>query len=231
MVAKNSWRSHRIVGGRAHSIPSMEFDRPFAAVTPTADGDVLAVLAGAERSFTASEVQVIVGRRSKEGVRRALKRLSEQGTVTITRAGNADLYALNRSHLAAGPVVELSKLRERFVVRTRELFSTWSKPSTFAALFGSAARGGMRPMSDIDLLVIRPDRVDIGDPVWLAQLDGLRRSTKDWTGNDPRVLELGEREAELEVSKATSVLSDVHRDGVLLAGDRGYLARIVKGKT
>jgi hypothetical protein len=53
----------------------------------------------------------------------------------------------------------------------------------------------MRPKSDIDLLVVRPDTVDADDPQWRTQLDGLASSVTAWTGNDTRILEFSVREA------------------------------------
>ncbi len=39
----------------------MQLNKPFATVTPTLDGDVLAVLASADVTFTISQVQRILG--------------------------------------------------------------------------------------------------------------------------------------------------------------------------
>jgi len=64
-------------------------------------------------------VHRLIGRHSEEGVRKALRRLVEQGIVTSERIGSADLYRFNSDHLAAGPVVELASLFSRFLDRLR----------------------------------------------------------------------------------------------------------------
>jgi hypothetical protein len=59
--------------------------RPLEVVTPTVDGDVLAVLADAATAFTAGQVHHLSGRRTVDGIRNALNRLAEQGVVRSER--------------------------------------------------------------------------------------------------------------------------------------------------
>lgn len=89
----------------------MQFDRPFLALTPTVDGDVLQVLSGAEASFTPGEVQRLLGRHSIAGVRLTLKRLTEQGIVLAAPAGRAVMYRLNRDHVLASAIIEMSQAK------------------------------------------------------------------------------------------------------------------------
>lgn len=201
----------------------MDLERPFTVITPTADGDALAVLAGAEKGFTAAEVRSVAGRRSIEGMRRALKRLEAQGIVVASRAGNTTVYQLNRAHLAAASVLAIADLKRELIERTRSLIGAWETPCAFAAMFGSAARGAMVPESDVDLLVVRPSAVGADDEGWAAQTDGLRATVSRWTGNDVRVLELCTEDIAVEASKARSVLHDVRREGIWLGGRRSYL--------
>ena len=98
----------------------MDLGRPLTVVAPTVDADVLAVLASAEADFTGRQVHQVAGRHSEKGVRNCLHRLVGQGVVTARRAGKADLYSLNRHHLAAPYIVALAGLRrgaERRVAR------------------------------------------------------------------------------------------------------------------
>ncbi len=117
----------------------MLLQAPLAVVTPTIDGDVLAVLARAEASFTPPQVQAIVGRHSTEGVRKALKRLVAQGIVDADRVGNAVNYRLNREHLAAPAIIELANLRTTLLDRVAEHVDAWPVPARLVMLFGSAA--------------------------------------------------------------------------------------------
>lgn len=97
----------------------MDLKHPFAVVTPTVDGDVLAVLAGAEAAFTGREVHRLVGQYSEAGVRKVLGRLVEQGIVLVERAGPSYLYRLNRDHLAAPQIIALAGLRAELLGRLR----------------------------------------------------------------------------------------------------------------
>jgi hypothetical protein len=59
-----------------------------------------------------------------------------------------------------------------------------------------------------------------GDPAWRAQVAALERDASRWTGNDTRVLELSTADAP---DDAGSVIDDILRDGIPLAGDVGAL--------
>src|SRR5438105_898073 len=191
----------------------MDLARPLTVITPTVDGDVLAVLARAEASFTGRQVHQVAGRHSERGIRNALHRLSTQGIVTRERVGSADQYRLNRAHLAAPHVEALAKLRDELLRRLAAEVQGWAVPAEFASLFGSAARGGMHPESDIDLLVLRSDAVDADDPQWRAQLDALASNVTAWTGNDPRIPEfrLGEYAQGDDHQEAVTLLSKADR--------------------
>ena len=202
----------------------MDLARPLAVITPTVDGDVLAVLARAEASFTGRQVHQVAGRHSERGVRNALHRLSAQGIVTRHRVGSSDQYRLNRAHLAAPHVEALARLREELLRRVASELERWTVPAGFAALFGSAARGDMQPESDIDVLVIRPDAVKADDAQWRDQLDGLASNVTAWTGNDTRILEFGVREARTALAAGDGVLLAARDSGLVLHGPLTYLS-------
>jgi predicted nucleotidyltransferase len=206
----------------------VQLSRPLRVVTPSLDGDLLAVLARADAAFTGRQLARLAGS-SNEGARLALTRLVEQGIVDRQAAGSAQLFRLNRDHLAAGPIVALASLREQLVGRVREELAGWSRGPLYAALFGSTARGEERADSDIDVFLLRPDDIGGDDEVWRIQVSRLERDISRWTGNDTRVLELGVADlaghAPPPISAGTlavvddSVLDDVLRDGIPLAGD------------
>lgn len=202
----------------------MDLARPLAVITPTVDGDVLAVLARANASFTGRQVHQIARRHSERGVRNALHRLSAQGIVSRERVGSADQYRLNRAHLAAPYVEALAGLREELLRRLASEFEAWVVPPAFAALFGSAARGEMHVESDIDLLVVRPDEVDPDDPDWRSEADALASRGTAWTGNDTRMLEFGVREARAGLAAGDAVLLAVRDEGIVLHGPPTYLS-------
>ncbi|MDQ4041582.1 MAG: nucleotidyltransferase domain-containing protein, partial [Actinomycetota bacterium] len=186
------------------------------------DGDVLAVLGGADASFTGREVHRLVGHSSEEGVRRTLNRLVAHGVVLRREAGRAHLYRLNREHLAAPAVEVLASLRLRLLDRLREAIGGWSIPPLAAAVFGSVARGEAGPASDLDVLVVRPANLEPDDPVWEDQLFALGRSATAWTGNVTRLLELGQD----ELPDAGRVLRDALAEGLFVAGSAHEVKRL-----
>lgn len=197
----------------------MDFAHPFHAVTPTLDGDVLAILAGADEEFSGRRIHRLLGRSSEPGVRKAAERLVDQGVVLRRQAGKANLYRLNRQHLAAPGIEILAASRLELIGRLREAISRWAYAPACAALFGSAARGEAGPESDLDLLIVRRRNVDEESPGWRDQLAALERDATAWTGNDAQVVELGED----ELVQAGPLLENVLADGIELGGSLDVL--------
>jgi predicted nucleotidyltransferase len=204
----------------------MDLGNPFRVITPTVDGAVLGVLAGASAEFTPPEVQRLLDGFSVDGVRKALLRLTSQGIVLRHGPGNASLYRLNRDHLAAPAVIELARSKERLLERLRTDLEGWTTPCDYAAMFGSAARSTMRFDSDIDLFVVRPREVSDDDAEWAEQLVRLARDVQSWTGNDARILEYGADELEDRPGASDPVLLAVHHEGLRFAGQADYLRQV-----
>lgn len=202
----------------------VELSRPMRVVTAALDGDVLTVLAGADSAFTGRQLARLVGA-STEGVRLALGRLVAQGIVRREPAGAAQMYRLNREHLAAPAVLALAGLRVALMNRLQAALSEWDPAPSYAALFGSAARGEQRADSDLDICVVRPGDVTADAPTWRRQVADLERDVTSWTGNDTRVLEL-DAAAAPPGGGAESVIDDVLREGIALAGDISVLRRL-----
>ncbi len=199
----------------------MDIGHPLSTVTPTVDGDVLAVLAQNEATFTPGQLRRLLGRYSEAGIRKVLMRLTEQGVVHGDRVGNAVTYRLNRDHLAAGPIIELAHLQRTLLTRLELHLATWTIQPTYAAVFGSTARGEMTSNSDLDLLLIRPD--DASQTTWDEQVAELSRAVSAWTGNDTRPLEY--TDSELAGAAGERVLQDIAREGLTVAGTRAWLTR------
>src|SRR6185312_9753248 len=133
----------------------MQLNRPFATVTPTLDGDVLGVLATSEVTFTITQIQRILTTASGEGIRKVLTRLTAQGVVLHDQVGRTNTYRLNTEHLAAEPIMALSRLTATFLGRLEAHLEGWGEALKYAAVFGSAATGKMTLGSDIDLFLVR----------------------------------------------------------------------------
>lgn len=205
-------------------------NRPFATVTPTLDGDVLAVLASNDATFTISQIQRILPTPSGEGIRKVLNRLVAQGVVLSDRVGRTRTYRLNADHLAADPIRVLSRLTGVFLDRIESLLHSWNEAPKYAAVFGSAATGRMTLHSDIDLFLVRSSTVEPvehranGDD-WAQQVADLALSVHLWTGNEARVVEYTEDELRAAALAGEPLLEDVVKQGLTVGGTRAWLNR------
>jgi len=119
-----------------------------------------------------------------------LRALEDQGLLIVGRRPRAAYYRLNPEHVLA-PLLSEIFVRER---RTRADLERGiadglaGLPDVEAAyLFGSAARGDMRPDSDIDVAIKSPHEV----PEEIPELDALYRQF----GNRVNVIRLRQRGA------------------------------------
>jgi hypothetical protein len=207
----------------------MDFRRPLQVVTPTLDGDVLSVLARAEAEMTGRELHRVIGHGSHQGIRNAADRLAEQGVVSRRSAGIANLYQLNRAHVAASWIEGLASLPAQVLDRLRDAINGWEQPPVLVVLFGSVARGEATPQSDLDLLVVRPADCDPDESSWQEQISTLQAHASAWTGNDARILEFGEQE--ITADEPRQVLSEAATDGIELYGTLLLLRRGSKAHT
>lgn len=203
----------------------MDFRRPLTLITPTLDGDVLAALAAADVEFSGRELARRARYGSTEGIRRAADRLVGEGIVARRSVGGAHLYRLNREHIAAPWIEAMATLPEQLIDRLRSMIDEWDEPASLVFLFGSVARDEASSASDLDLLVVRRGSCDADSDAWRSQLVALQQAATALTGNDARVLEIGE--AEIGRDRVTSVLEEVSRDGIALLGSKRELQRLL----
>lgn len=202
----------------------MNVARPYSAVSPSLDGDVLVALSRTTRPLTGRHVAELVASGSPDGIRKALDRLVGQGIVHREPAGRAFMHTLNREHVAAPAVEALATLRSELLSRLRGALSNWSPPAVHASLFGSAARADGDTDSDIDIFVVRPDRVDQEDPRWQKQREGLTADVLTWTGNHAALVESSEGQLNEMVRSAAPILDALRRDGIALTATSVELA-------
>ncbi len=171
----------------------MDLSNPIRSVIPVSHGEVLAILARTDRPLTGRRVAELTdGRLSQKGVNLALRALERSGLVLVEAQPPANLYRLNREHLAAPSIEALVSLRDRLIDAMTEHIAGWKVPTAGAWLFGSAARGDGNESSDIDVLVVRPGRVHEG--VWDHQVEQLASAVTAWTGNRCAVVEYTAKE-------------------------------------
>lgn len=163
---------------------------PIRCAIPTLDGPVLVVLARSLRPLSGREVARLVGPAgSQRGVLAALNRLVEHGVVDREEHPPAALFTLNREHLAADAIAQLTDLRARLYERLERLAGAWSIAPAYLGIFGSAVRGDGTTRSDVDVLVVRPSTIDAEDPAWVGQVRDLEDRVTRWTGNPAETVE------------------------------------------
>lgn len=206
----------------------MLLNKPLATVTPTLDGDVLAILATADATFTISQIQRILATASGEGIRKVLIRLTAQGVVLHDHVGRTHTYRFNTEHLAAQHIRALAGLAATFLNRMEDHLAGWGEAPKYAAVFGSAATGRMALDSDIDIFLVRTSPTEwVGhqedSDLWEVQVAELARTVTAWTGNDGRIVEYTEDELRAAAIAGEPLLGDVVNQGLTVAGTRSWL--------
>ncbi|HEX5853465.1 MAG TPA: nucleotidyltransferase domain-containing protein [Solirubrobacteraceae bacterium] len=196
----------------------MDVSKPYTAICPALDSEVLAVLAGTTRPLTGREVARLTGRTSHRGVAEVLARLVEHGLVERQEAGRALLFTLNREHLAAPAVEILAGMRAELLRRVRDLVGAWKTVAVHVSIFGSAARGEGNTQSDIDLFVVRSDAVSDDDSRWCKQLDDLAENIERWTGNRASIAEAAEGEIERLLEEDRPIVAELRSDAIGIDG-------------
>lgn len=127
------------------------------------------------------------------------------------------LYALNRDHLAASAVETLVGLRGRLVDRLRTEILQWKVPSLHVSMFGSAARGDGDTDSDIDLFVVRSNKLE-NEEKWGEQLDSLAAAVLRWTGNHAGIADVTEAQVMDMLNDRRPIVGDLSKDSIWLFG-------------
>lgn len=206
----------------------MDFSQPYAAICPSLDGPVLDVLVHTTRPLTGREIARLARRGSERGVRLVLNRLVEHGLVTVQEAGPALLFVLNREHVAAGLVEGLARLWAELVDRIRRDIEGWPSQPVHVSIFGSAARGDGHTDSDIDLLIVRPERVAEDDPQWREQTHRLTERIERWSGNHASLHEVSPKGLKAALRREESIIAALREDAITVAGPE--FAELIAGR-
>ena len=197
----------------------MDLSRPARCIAPALHLDVLVVLAGTTMPLTGRQVhRLISGEASQSGVAKVLGQLVGAGLVDVTDAGSANLYALNRGHVAADAVLSFTGLRGKLFDRIRDALESWPTPPLAAAVFGSAARGDGDEDSDIDLFLLRPPSVAADDVTWSSAVAQLNADIRRWSGNSGSVIDATPQQVEEMIQRDEPVVAELRRDLVPLLG-------------
>jgi predicted nucleotidyltransferase len=195
----------------------MDVARPYTAISPNVDTAVLVVLAGSSVPRSGREIARRAGR-SKTGVQHVLERLVDHGIVELLATGKARLYSLNRDHLLAGAVEQMTNTHTELIRRLRNTISSWETPAVHVSLFGSAVRGDGDTHSDIDMLIVRPANLDPESEQWRAQIDLLAEDIRRCTGNNAGIVEISDADLPRLVEEQRPILAELRRDAIDIVG-------------
>jgi len=197
----------------------MDWGSPIGAVVPGAYGPVLVAVVRAGAPMSGRQIAALVdGRVSRSRVNSVLGELAGSGLVLAESHPPAILYRFNRDHVAAPQVEALVGLRQLLLDRMRDEVGAWDRPAVAVWLFGSAARGEGSVSSDVDVLVVRPDALDEGDPVWRKQLTRFAARVEAWSGNLCEVLELSRSDLVRAVDDEDRLTRELREDAVHIGG-------------
>jgi predicted nucleotidyltransferase len=195
----------------------MDMSHPISTVITTLDGPVLAVLARTGQPLTGRKVHQLTAGGSETGTRKVLRRLASTGLVTATEVGASVQYSLNREHLAASAVLELTTLRQRLFERIRDAIDLWSLKPIHASVFGSTARGDGDANSDVDLLLVH-EFSGSSPSGWEELVDELGDQVYAWTGNHLQTYELSQSELTDHLRVGEPIVDEWLRDAVPIYG-------------
>lgn len=198
----------------------MDVSYPYLALLSRVSGATLHVLGRTTAPMTGRQIARLAGA-SQPAVQAALTHLVEHGLVDSQPAGRANLYALNREHIAIPAVEAALGMRATLVDRLRELVARWSASDPdlmHLSLFGSAARGDGDTHSDIDLFIVRRDSRDADDSTWRSRIVDLQNRVERWTGNRAAPIDVSWAELRQMSQGRARLLVDVRRDGIRVFG-------------
>lgn len=201
--------------GYAHG---MNLSEPASVLLSTGDAAVLSVLTRTTRPLSGREVAAL-SEANVSTAWRSLQRLADHGLLHVQEAGAgaALLYTLNREHLAVEAAQMLVTLRHRLIERLSVLIQGWTVLPRHASMFGSAVRGDGDTRSDIDILLIRQEKIR-DEELWNTQINLLSQLVRGWTGNHAGISELTTVELERLVEERSPIIDELLRDAITLHG-------------
>ena len=193
----------------------MDFIHPLQTLVPGVQGRILAVLAETTAELNLRTIASIANV-SPAQASRVLPGLVAVGLVQRREAPPSALFRLVRGHIAAGPILALSRSRDRMIEEMRHIAESLPLSPASVIVFGSFARGEADAESDIDTLLIRPTGVD--DDSWSASVQQWIEQVGEVSGNRVEVLETDEDEMPARIDRGGSVWKNIDRDGVVIHG-------------
>ena len=195
----------------------MDFIHPLQTMVPGVQGRILAVLAKTTAELNLRTIASIADV-SQAQASRVLPGLVAIGVVERREAPPSALFRLVRDHIAAEPILALSRSRDRMIQEMRQIAESLPISPSSVIVFGSFARGEADAGSDIDTLLVRPSGIGESDDAWYAAVRQWMDRVGEVSGNRVEVLEVDEDEVPARLASGRSVWQDIERDGLIIHG-------------
>ncbi len=195
----------------------MDFVRPIEAIVPGAQGRVLAVLAETTAELNLRTIAKLAGV-SLAQASRVLPGLVELGVIERQEVPPSSLFRLVPEHVASRTLLALARSSETVLDEIGRLAAALPRSPLSVIVFGSFARGEAGPDSDVDLVVVRPTRIDEDDDEWAGSIEAWRSDVRRLTGNSVEVLQISTAQAAVKAAGRSQLWSDIRRDGRVVHG-------------
>lgn len=199
-----------------YSLP-MDFVHPVEALIPGAQGRILAVLVETSAELNLRTLARLAGV-SVAQASRVVPHLVDLGVVERREVPPSSLFCLNSAHVVAQPLISLARSREAALVQLGAAAATMGVQPESVIIFGSFARGEADTASDIDVVMVRPDSVEEGDPVWVAALEAWRSRARSIAGNRVELIDVGRTEVGEKLTGRSPLWRDIAQHGVVVHG-------------
>jgi predicted nucleotidyltransferase len=195
----------------------MDYVSPVESVIPGARGRLLAALLRLDTSRTVSDVARLAGI-SRDRAATIVADLERLGLVERRRAGRAWLVTLVEESPVVEALRQIDDVRERALVKLRDVATAIDPRPSWMALYGSWVHGAARAGSDLDVAVIAPPGDD---------RDKFDAALDQWSSYAERVTGLVASLVLADSSDdAVGALWDtIRREGVVLLDDEDDHAR------
>lgn len=195
----------------------MDFRSPVAAVIGGTRGRLLAVLAETTAPLTLRRLAQLATV-SPAQASRVMPQLVELGLVERSEVPPASQFVLVRDNVAARFIIQLAGTREAALKEIGDAAVAIEPTPLSVVVFGSVARGEADEVSDVDVVVIRPDDVGEDDERWADSVDDWRRRAASITGNQVEILEVSASEAGRKLRGRSALWQSIQRDGIAIRG-------------
>ena len=195
----------------------MDLENPIRSIAPSLDSSVLQVLAETESALSATQITQLARFGSRTGLLPVLDRLVDHGLVNAEPANRGFMYRLNREHVLADPLLAIARVRAEVLRRLQVAVGSLTPSPLHASVYGSFARGEAGPSSDIDVLLVLPERPSDED-AWAEQLHVFAGRVLGWTGNRLEVFALSVQELRAYAKRREPVVSSWREESITLHG-------------